>query len=248
MGLVTKNVSIHHPDFGKAFPCPLCGGGAGVQARQRDKLRGYFGLSWLYGSRKLTQHTVTDFLELEDYLAVGKGKAIEAAYDWAHGHGAPFIVLSGRPGVGKTCLASAAFLTRTGEAVHGLPIEYNAMMDVYLGMIDASGDNVALAVRAASRVPVLLLDDLGNTFVSGAETPGRQRWLFEVINYRYNQGMPSIVTTNLSADGLYRQFDEKLIDRLLERAAFVVMEGASLRFVQADLGSYAGRGSKEEAR
>jgi DNA replication protein DnaC len=226
---VTRPVPVEHPDFGKAFPCPVCGGGIDYVGRARTKLERRFGEMWMYGSNKLYQFTMVDFLEMAEHLKVGKMQAIDAGYEWSKRNGAPFLVFSGDPGLGKTCLASAAFIDRVADCCAGLPVEYNALMNSFLAMIDGEG-NPQASIQEASRVPVLFLDDLGNSFVNNQETPGRQRWLFEIVNYRYNNELPTIVTTNLSMERLYQQFDAKLADRLVELSHWVDVKPPSLRF------------------
>jgi hypothetical protein len=233
-GWVTRPLPVEHPDFGRAFACPDCGGGPAVWDRQRAALAVMFGNVWLAQSPKLYQYDLQSFVELNSHaphLAYGKTEAIDKVWEWTQDRGAPCLTLSGEPGLGKTCLAGAAFLERVNGRA-GLAIEYNALMDLLLGLVADDKGDPAKAVRLAARAPVLLLDDLGNTFVRGSETAGRQRWLFEVVNYRYNQGLPTILTTNLSIDGLYEQFDAKIGDRLLEdgRAIWARLSGPSLRF------------------
>jgi len=243
MGIVSHNVPFGHLDFGKAFDCPQCGGGSEKQARIRRSLEGLFGHCWLDGTTKLHQHGMADFRELPEDLAVGKGQAVTVSDIWARGDlvsydqvGLPSptvmefrpsasVVLSGEPGRGKTCLAAAAFVERTRWQA-GLAIEYNALMD---SLISAVADgNVSSAVRAVATVPVLFLDDLGNTFID-VETQGRQRWLFEIVNHRYNHELPTIITTNLDFWRLADQFSQKLAERLMERAVWCSVGGSSLR-------------------
>jgi DNA replication protein DnaC len=226
---VTRSVPVGDPDFGKRYPCPACGGGIDYIGRAKRKLERRFGDVWMYGSNKLYQFGMVDFLEMDDHLKVGKMQAIDAAYEWSQRNGSPFLVLSGEPGLGKTCLASAAYIDRVADRCAGLPVEYNALMNCCLAMIDDDDQTTQVALQEAYRVPVLFLDDLGNTFIT-RETPGRLRWLFEIVNYRYNNELPTIVTTNLSMERLYQQFDTKLADRLVEFAHWIDVKPPSLRF------------------
>ncbi len=245
--MVTRNVPLDHPDFGRAFVCPACQGGPDLKRRQTANLAAYFRDHWLWNSAKLGQHTLDDFYFLDEDLAVGKGWSITAAQLWARGdlltydqlgmveptvapfEPSPALVISGPSGLGKTCLASAAFVARVGQEGVGLPIEYNALMRAVLQQMDRPDGQPDAAVMIAARVPLLFIDDLGNTFLQGRETPGRQRWLFEIINHRYNERLPLIVTTNLTFEDLADQFDEKLAQRLLEYAVWIEMGGPSLR-------------------
>lgn len=228
--MVGRNVPVGHPDFGKAFVCPACGGGVDTIARANRALEEQFGEMWMYGSQKLRQFDLDDFLELPEPLKLGKGTAINAVYDWSEGEGRSMLFLHGDPGNGKTCLASAGFLRRVEGRSAGLPIEYNALMSALLALVRDNDGEPDRAVNAAARCRVLFLDDMGNTFTHGFETPGRQRWLFAILNYRYNNRLPTIITSNLTPDGLYHQFDMKLADRITEYAHLIEMGQPSLRF------------------
>jgi DNA replication protein DnaC len=139
------------------------------------------------------------------------------------------MVISSPFSLGKTCLATAPFVAPVGDEGVGLPIEYNALMRAVLQQMDLPDGKPDAAVMLAASVPVLFIDDLGNTFLPGRETPGRQRWLFEILNHRYNERLPLIVTTNLAFEDLASQFDEKLAQRLLEYALWLDVSGPSLR-------------------
>lgn len=233
-GYVSPRVPVGHPFFGEAIDCPDCGGGPRRIEARRAGLKKKFGEVWLYDSLKLNQHDLTDFVELDPRRREGKARAIDAAYDWSRAIGLPNLILSGEPGLGKTCLAAAAFLARVSDSALGLPIEYNALMSRFLSMVtrddDGKRQDPYTLITSAARVPILLLDDLGNEDRYEAETQGRARWLFEIINQRYNYERPTLITTNLSEDHLYEQFGAKLTDRILERAVWRDLSGASLRF------------------
>ena len=245
MGFVTRDVPVGHPDFGQAFRCPACGGPPDLNRREERQLARLFEMYWMHDSPKLHQFDLQAFIELDDHWMAGKLAAVKATQHWAEGvaisyemipapapTAAPFtpshaLLLCGAPGMGKTCLAAAAFVERLGENV-GLAIEYNMLMQALLAQVRDNGD-VNLAVTKVARMPLLFLDDLGNTFLEGMETPGRLRWLFEIINYRYNYRLPTIITTNLDFFEMCEQFSTKLAERLLEWAVQVEVSGPSLR-------------------
>ena len=251
MGSVTRNVEVGHPDFGKSFPCPDCAGPPQVREKQERVLTKYFDDYWMHDSPKLLQFDLQTFIELDHYFLAGKAEAVNAAQQWAAGEpvsyetiqiapptATPFVpshalLLYGNPGMGKTCLAAAAYRARLGNRT-GLAIEYNALMQALLGQVRDDGD-VNAALKRVARVPLLFLDDLGNTFIEGMETAGRLRWLFEIINYRYNYRLPTIITTNLDFEQMVTQFDFKLTERLVEWAVQVEVGGRSLRIAYREV-------------
>jgi len=249
MGYVTHNVPVGHPDFGKSFRCPACGGPPDLHLREQRQLARLFEMYWMHDSPKLHQFNLDEFIFMDKALQDGKSTAIVAAQQWAAGDpidyemlGSPAptaagfapshaLLLYGAPGMGKTCLAAAAYQDRLGEKA-GLAIEYNMLMQALLAQVrDGNDGNVDLALAKVARVPLLFLDDLGNTFLEGMETTGRLRWLFEIVNYRYNYRLPTIITTNLDYLRMCDQFSIKLAERLLEWAVWVNVHGPSLRIV-----------------
>lgn len=80
---------------------------------------------------------------------------------------------------------------------------------------------------------LLVLDDVGATDPSRHTT----RVLFEIVNHRYNQTLPTILTTNYELHRLARFLTpldetdgaERIIDRIRETAVCVTMGGQSLR-------------------
>lgn len=201
----------------------------------------------MFGSPKLRQFTLASFEDLPAEKQLGKDRAIYAASVWAEGYllhydlvgqeaptdgpfePSPALMLVGRPGVGKTALAAAAFQVRLALDLGGLAIEYNALMDALLVQTRDENGNASAALTAAAKTPVLFLDDLGNTFTQGQETAGRQRWLFELINQRMAYRLPTILTTNLDYGALCEQFAPKTADRLYEYAVVLEMTGPNLR-------------------
>ena len=254
-GVVTHNVPVHHPDFGRAFPCPDCDGGQRA-THLRAALQRQFGSAWLVESPKFHQFELGDFDALTPAQRVGKQAAMEAAFWWAERRAmtpADFnlpsatatdfvptqsLILSGPVGLGKTALLSAAFNYRLGPEGAGLAIEYNRLMSLLLEHVRSDEDqqqtNMAeVLCRAAASAPVLFIDDLGNAPRDGEsvreETPGRQRWLFDIINHRYVNFLPTLLTTNLDFDGMYRQFGAKVAERIVERFVWIAVGGVSLR-------------------
>ena len=80
-------------------------------------------------------------------------------------------------------------------------------------------------IEQAKKVELLVLDDLG------AEKPSE--WvvekLFQVVNYRYNEMLPTIFTSNLSPEELENRIGERTVARIIEMAKVIRMVGKNLR-------------------
>jgi len=121
-----------------------------------------------------------------------------------------WLVLLGRTGCGKTHLAAAIGHYLEGK---GVAVEFCVVPDL-LEMLrsafreDARGgqfDEVFEAVRTAA---CLILDDLG---VHSA-TPWAQEKLFQILNYRYNAKLPTVITIGCSLDDLPDSWVSRMYD------------------------------------
>lgn len=77
---------------------------------------------------------------------------------------------------------------------------------------------------------LLILDDFGAEFSSKGDWTSAV-W-DKVINYRYANQLPTIITTNLSKTELAMKYNERIVDRLNECAKFVIVKEPSFRSVK----------------
>ena len=174
---------------------------------------------WLFGEAKIPPKFASATWEM-----FGRAKAAAAARQWARSGGKPFLLLHGPVGTGKTTLGTVAFLERlktTGEA--GLWREFVALF-LELQAAFQTGEYERL-LRGVTEVPLLLLDDLG----MGKATPWRQEVLFVIVNTRYNNGLSTVFTTNLTPDALAEAWGEPVMSRIAEAADVIHMRGRDRR-------------------
>ena len=131
-----------------------------------------------------------------------------------------WLVLQGAPGTGKTHLAAAIANERRAKGQTAYFITAPDLLD-YLRSAFApdskvSYDKVFEAVRTA---PLLVLDDLG----SQSSTQWAQEKLFQLLNYRYNAGLPTVITSNLALEEQDRRIQSRMLDpKLCDVWALVV--------------------------
>lgn len=159
--------------------------------------------------------------------AYGRAKAL--AKDEAEKGGVSCLLLAGDFGSGKTWLATAVFK----ELIWKRPARtatWAKWYDVVRAVQATYSDNETSAhsvLRSYQTVDVLLLDDMGG-FERG-QTDDQRQLLYELIDYRCDYLLPTIITTNLDQKGLIDQFGERVFNRLLQMCEFSRMTGANLR-------------------
>jgi DNA replication protein DnaC len=73
----------------------------------------------------------------------------------------------------------------------------------------------------------LVVDDMGVEFID--ERGAYQSLLDEVINDRYANRRPTLLTTNLDAESFKARYGERIADRIRECGKFVSVGAASMR-------------------
>ncbi len=125
-------------------------------------------------------------------------RALDLALDFAKSPDG-WLVFQGDNGCGKTHLAAAIVNYRYQQKQPALFIVVPDFLDhlrsTFSPESKISYDHLFESVKNA---PLLVLDDFGKQ----TTTPWAQEKLYQVINYRYNAKLPTVITTNCSTDEL----------------------------------------------
>jgi len=136
------------------------------------------------------------------------------------------LLLFGGYGSGKTTLATVYLKAKVNEGIAGIFISVPDLLDHIRSAYDEaqrlSPDEI---IEQAKKVDLLVLDDLG------AEKPSEwvKEKLFQIVNYRYNELLPTIFTSNLSPEELENKIGERIVARIMEMAKIIKLVGRNLR-------------------
>ena len=194
-GFVRLNVPITHPKFGSIVPCQ-CRVKEEAQ-RAHDDLRRLSNLDAFQG---------WDFEDFDPSVP-GTDEAYKAALAFAQNPDG-WLVLYGRCGVGKTHLAVA--IARTALERNGVGVLFQVVPDL-LDRLRAtfdpsSGTGYDQRFEQIREAGLLVLDDLGTENT----TPWAREKLFQIFNHRYNERMPTVVTSNQDL----KLIDDRIVSRL----------------------------------
>ena len=204
LGYVRLEVPIGHPEFGKIQICE-CRATQGKQAIY-DRL---YTLSHL---NELSHMTFDNF---QSHGRVGlypeEAHSIEIAFEQAKVYAENlqgWIFFQGGYGCGKTHLAAAIANFAVQIGVPTLFVTVPDLMDNLRFALSEVENSFEEQFNEIRQINLLTLDDLGTQNA----TPWAQEKLFQVINYRYINRLPTIVTTNMRLDQIEGRIRSRLED------------------------------------
>jgi DNA replication protein DnaC len=128
-------------------------------------------------------------------------------------------VFLGQPGCGKTHLAAAIANYRRARGEPALFVVVPDLLDHLRSTFSPdspiSYDELFERVKTA---PLLILDDLGTQ----SDKPWAEEKLYQLINYRYNAELPTVITTNYDLDAIERRIRSRIMDQKLSTVSFIL--------------------------
>lgn len=201
--------------------------GARLPSRLQEQTFSQFSLDWYSPARK----TPLGNSEREHATAVLHTCQAFVASVIEDPRAATGLFLTGQSGLGKTFLCSSICHSLAENNIVPLYIVFSDLIsDMRASFQHDSGDADLLAT--ARQAPVLILDDLGAEHV----TEYAISRLFDIINYRRNERLPMVISSNLSLMDVERVYSTRIVSRILEACQPVTLYGTDIRAQQRKLG------------
>lgn len=163
-------------------------------------------------------------LTLDNFKLQGRPQCVRDAYETVIDYEKVFykirderrnsIYLGGEPGAGKTHLLMglANILIKSGVSVLYFP--FIEGMDELKAELDDK-EKYAQKQKRMQRVPVLFIDDLFKRKKGAEPTAYEIKFMFSVINYRYLNNLPMLISSELDANTLL-YWDAAIGSRIIE--------------------------------
>ena len=207
VGYLRADVPVGHPNFGRLEIC-VC--------RQRDvsqQVREHlYSLSHLDELKGLT----FDTFQPRGRTGLGEMQAnsLEMAFNQAYHYAKSlngWLLLRGGFGCGKTHLAASIANYAVGMGVPTLFLTVPDLLDMLRFSYDSEDTTFENRFNEIRNASLLVLDDFGTQNATG----WAQEKLFQIVNYRYINKLPLVITTNLELDEVEARFRSRLSDREL---------------------------------
>ncbi|WP_330457423.1 ATP-binding protein [Streptomyces sp. NBC_00820] len=131
----------------------------------------------------------------------------------------PSLLMAGVVGAGKTHQAYGAVRLLVQGGV-GVRWRATTAADLYAELRPGSDTDSEQVLAAYSRVPLLILDDLG----AAKSSEFVEEQTYRLINRRYNYMLPTLITTNLRIRDLKAYLGDRVTSRLAQMTTRVEFE------------------------
>lgn len=204
VGFLRRDLPLGHPEFGKLTICTC-------QAKQVSQAtyQRLYRLSNLESFENMTFETFNP----RGRIGLGDDQANSLTYAFNQAkHFAQtlkgWLLLIGNYGCGKTHLAASIAHEAVKRGIQTLFLTVPDLLDWLRFSYNSTESNFEERFNEIRNVHLLILDDLGTENA----TPWACEKLFQVINHRYTNRLPTVITTNLNAQEIEGRINSRLND------------------------------------
>ena len=210
LGYIKQDVPVHHPNFGRMFPCSCR-----VPELQKKNQQALWNMSNLQGFGRYTFDT---FHPNRPGISVEQHNSLQRIYEVVQSYAKKpegWLLLQGGYGCGKTHLAAAI---ANYNVKRGIPVLFITVPDLLDYLRAAFNPNstepYSERFRQVRDAPLLILDDLGTENA----TSWAMEKLFQIFNHRYMLHLPTVITTNRDIEGLEPRLRSRISDSALVKS------------------------------
>ncbi len=213
LGYLRRDLPIGHPDFGRLQICSCRQGQVSQHIHQR-----LFSISNLEN----LQHLTFENFQPRGRVGLGPWQAdsLEHAYNQAEQFSQKadgWLLLQGGYGCGKTHLAAAIANFTVSLGIPTLFITVPDLLDALRFTYSSESSTFEQRFEEIRQAPLLIMDDFGTQNA----TSWAQEKLFQILNYRYINRLPLVVTTNLLLEQIEGRIRSRLEDPELVTRVFI---------------------------
>jgi DNA replication protein DnaC len=204
VGFLRKDVPVSDPEFGRITPCACMQGLLQSQASER---------LYRFSNLDRLKHMTFESFSPRGRVALSPiaQKSLEQAFNLAHSFAqtrSGWLLLEGGFGCGKTHLAAAIANFSAGHGIPTMFLTAPDLLDWLRASFEGNDDRFSQRFEEIRQVPLLILDDFGTQNA----TSWAQEKLFQLLDYRYVNESPTVITTNLRLEEIEGRIRSRLSD------------------------------------